>query len=174
MTPYYADNTVRQNLLHEFAIATLNPKAKRNISVLAETPEEHRDNLLYLFRFVYQIAYGIKTLEEAIERKNIAKECPLYNLVMNYPRGESGNYNRATEAHGIYLMGLDEDIIITDIETILKIVYNKWDFKSNYMDIFKTLVEDANKSKGRTGKKKEEFDKINKLILSSGISIKTT
>ncbi len=167
--PYTRDRDVRQNLLHEFTEATLHENSKRNICALADDAEEHRDNLLYLFKFVYQTAFGIKTLEEALTRLDIAKNTPLQNLLTNYPRGaranniknKDNNKNKRTYPHGIYLNGLSDDIVITDVKTVLKIVYNNYDFWDNYMDIYNLLRET------RMGKTKAEvMAEIDALIAS--------
>nr|MCR5515888.1 hypothetical protein [Lachnospira sp.] len=146
-------------------------KAKRNISLLADTPEEHRDNLLYLFRFVFQFANNYETLEEALAHKDDEEMHVLRNLALNYPRARE--YDRKKVPHGIYLVGLENDIIISDMSVILTIVYNKWDFEqpSDYLKIFEAVQKAPNKKKSKARKK--EFDRINAFVAEhSSVTLK--
>ena len=147
--PYYKDNTVRHNLVREFMEADMNKSAKRKVAKLATSPEEHRDNLLYLWRFVYQKTYKIPTLEEALKRDDLARESPLRYMTLNYPRGAM-EYDRDTEPHGIYLRGLNSDIIISDIKIILTIIYNKYDLEdpNDYLKVL-ALVKKGKNKKGK-------------------------
>lgn len=143
--------SMKKNLLYEYSEILCGKRTNFGVWTLGKNEQERRENVLYLFRFVFQQMYHL-TYEEAKEKikdEEFMKNTHLFSLIKN--------------SNCFVLLSVSGWKVIKDFPFILYVVYHNIDVEKDIIRCFEYLALNCENGQARKIYR-EELRKIINLV----------